>query len=294
MSGNRSDIPDSDNTDSDNTDSDIPDSDIPDSDNTDSDIPDSDNTDSDNTNENRRKTESTFSTEYPYNQATVSRGGHEFHINDAPGKESLKVAHTQGTYVEIESDGAWRQVVQAKTTYYHKDGVTFTSDGHVDHKIRGNYSLNADISMYTATKGDYILGMGKSYQLAIGGDYIQRVMGLKDETVTGDVTKEFEGNEFTSVKGSKFTVVNANRADTIEDDWQIAVGKNIDINCDADFKVKCKNFTVDAEAEVLIKTPSGFIKIDADGKITIEASEITIEASGGNVVINGQQVRIND
>ena len=72
--------------------------------------------------ENRRKTESTFSTEYPYNQATVSRGGHEFHINDAPGKESLKVAHTQGTYVEIESDGAWRQVVQAKANYYHKDG----------------------------------------------------------------------------------------------------------------------------------------------------------------------------
>jgi len=237
--------------------------------------------------ENKRKTESTFSTEYPYNQATVSRGGHEFHINDAPGKESLKVAHTQGTYVEIESDGAWRQVVQAKANYYHKDGVTFTSDGHVDYKIKGNYSLNADISMYAATKGDYILGMGKNYQLAIGGDYIQRVMGLKDETVTGDVTKEFQGNEFTSVKGSKFTVVSENRADTIENDWQIAAGGNIDINCDADFKVKCKNFTVDAAADVLIKTPGGFIKIEAGGKITIEAS-------GAIVVIKGQQVRIND
>ena len=178
-------------------------------------------------------------------------------------------------------------MVQAKANYYHKDGVTFTSDGHVDHKIKGNYSLNADISMYAATKGDYILGMGKNYQLAIGGDYIQRVMGLKDETVTGDVTKEFLGNEFTSVKGSKFTVINANRADIIKSDWQIAASGNIDINCDADFKVKCKNFTVDAAAEVLIKTPGGFIKIEAGGKITIEAS-------GANVVIKGQQVRIND
>jgi hypothetical protein len=112
-------------------------------------------------------------------------------------------------------------------------------------------------------------------------------MGLKDETVTGDVTREFQGNEFNSVKGSKFTVVSENRADTIESDWQIATGGNIDINCDADFKVKCNNFTVDAAAEVLIKTPGGFIKIEAGG-------QITIEASGANVLINGTQVRIND
>ena len=237
--------------------------------------------------ENRRKTESTFATDYPYNQATVSRSGHEFHINDAPGKESLKIAHTQGTYVEIESDGAWRQVVQAKANYYHKDGLTFTSDGHVDYKIKGNYSLNADISMYAATKGDYILGMGGTYQLGIGADYIQRVMGLKDETVTGDMTREYQANEFVSIQGSKFTAIKGNRADTIESDWQVASGGNIDINCDADFKVKCRNFTVDSSAEVLIKTPGGFIKIEAGG-------QITIEASGANVLINGTQVRIND
>ena len=81
---------------------------------------------------NRRHPPSTFEAEYPYNQATVTRGGHEFHINDTPDKESLRIAHTKGSYVEIDKDG--RTVVNSigKAYYYMCDGFTTSVDGHHD------------------------------------------------------------------------------------------------------------------------------------------------------------------
>lgn len=227
--------------------------------------------------ENRRKTESTFSTSYPYNQATVTRGGHEFHINDAPGKESLKAAHTTGTYVEIESDGAWRQVVTAKSNYYHKDGITVTSDGHVDTKVKGNYALNINNCLYTAVANYVELGMGGNYLLGIGGDYVQTVMGIKEETVTGTVVREYKEDEMTTVMGNKQTIVDGNRMDILNGDWQVASSGNIDINCDGNFKIKCKNFTVEAETITM----------------TTSAGDVTITASG-IVYINGTQIRLND
>jgi len=235
--------------------------------------------------ENRRHPESKFDTDYPYNQATMTRGGHEFHINDAPGKESLKVGHTKGTYVELESDGGWKQTVQGKTSLYHKDGVTLTSDGQVDFKIAGNYSLNVNNSVYEAMAGYKVLGIKGNYEVGVGKNYVLAVNEDREETIRGDDAKKVSGNYYENIEGYYASQVSGIRADTLLDDWQVASGGNIDINSDKNiqftcsemFKVKCKDFRVEAESITM----------------TTSAGDVTITASG-LIKLNGQQIRMND
>lgn len=226
---------------------------------------------------NRRHPESTFSTDYPYNQATVTRGGHEFHVNDAPGKESLKVAHTTGTYVEIESSGRWVHTVVEKVYNYFKGTFSQTVDSHADVKVGGTYTFNVDQSSYeavgldktTGVGGDLIDGVGGVRQLhtekeryeSVNGDYILGVTGNRYEAVSGDTAKSYTGV----------------KSDTLGNDWSVT-GKNVEMSIDGTFRVACKEFIVNATDSVTITT--------AGGPITITAQ--------GVVYINGTQIRLND
>lgn len=251
--------------------------------------------------ENRRHPESKFKTDYPYNQATMTRGGHEFHINDAPGKESLKVGHTKGTYVELESDGGWKQTVQGKTSLYHKDGVTFTSDGQVDFKIAGNYSLNVDNSVYEAMAGYKVLGIKGNYEVGIGKNYIVAVNEDKEETVRGDDAKKVSGNYYENIEGYYASQISGIRADTLLGDWQVASGGSIDFNSDKQVQVRsAANTTVISGENIYMKSAQTF-KIKCKDFI-VEAETITMTTSAGDVTItasgliklNGQQIRLND
>lgn len=226
---------------------------------------------------NRRHPESNFSTEYPYNQATVSRSGHEFHINDAPGNESLKVAHTTGTYVEIEKSGRWVHTVVEKVYQYFKNTFALTVDSHADIKVGGTYNFNVDQSSYEAIGTDRTVGVGGDLIDGVGG--IRQLHTEKDklESINGSFTSSVKGDVNNNIDGSLVTTVNGTKADVLADDWSVS-GKNIEMNIDGDFRIKCKNFTVNAGDSVTINT--------SGGPITITAA--------GVVYVNGTQIRLND
>lgn len=230
------------------------------------------------TNENARHPDSTFATEYPYNQATVTRGGHEFHVNDALGKETLKVAHTSGTYVEIENTGRWVQVITEKCYSYIMSSLAQTVDQHADYKVGGNYALNVD--------GHYQENVRRDKNVAIGGDYVLGVGGVRFEDTVKDKYEKVGGNYVLSVdkdyqvaiNNDRVTTISGNKQDTLEKDWSVTSKGSIEMQADGDFRIKCKRFIVNAGEEVVINT--------AAGPITITAS--------GNLFLNGAQVRIND
>jgi len=137
---------------------------------------------------NRRHPPSTFEAEYPYNQATVTRGGHEFHINDTPGKESLRISHTKGSYVELDKDG--RTVVNSigKAYYYMCDGFSTTVDGHYDLKVKGVMNVNVDGSVSEETAGNRYTAAGGNFVLGAGGNLIEKVVGDRTDLVGGKHT----------------------------------------------------------------------------------------------------------
>jgi len=116
---------------------------------------------------NARNPESTFEAEYPYNQSTITRSGHEIHINDTPDKESLRIAHTKGSYVEIDKDG--RTVVNSSGGgyYYFSNSFTTTVDGHHDIKVSGVQNVNVDGSISETTAGNRYMNAGATISLVL-------------------------------------------------------------------------------------------------------------------------------
>lgn len=230
-----------------------------------------------NTNENARHPDSTFKTKYPYNQATVTRSGHEFHINDTLDNESLRVSHTTGTYVEIEKTGRWVNVITEKCYQYIMSTLTQTIDSHVDIKVGGTHMLNVDKSSYENVNKDKHIGIGENLIDAVGG--VRQIHTEKDreESVNGSSRKTIRHDEHKNVERNKITNIKGIKQDILSDDWFVTSSASVDMYVDGDFRIACRNFIVNARDTVTITT--------ATGPITITAA--------GIVYVNGVQIRLN-
>jgi hypothetical protein len=267
---------------------------------------------------NRRHPESTFEATYPYNQSTITRSGHEIHINDTPEKESLRVAHTKGSYVEIDKAG--RTVINSvgKAYYYMCDGFTTTVDGHYDLKVKGVMNVNIDGSVSEQTEGNRYMAAGGDFVLGAGGNLSETIIGDKYESVGGNETVAIRGSEYKSVSGDSATSITGVKAEVLNDDWSVNSGGNIEIISTGNIRFKCKNFEVEADSitlktiggdvtitssaqvistsaeltriqsasEMEIGTTGGDITIDSSGKVISSSAGFEVTTDGGNVTIN--------
>jgi hypothetical protein len=242
---------------------------------------------------NKRYPESTFYAEYPYNQATVTRSGHEFHVNDTPDHESLKISHTTGTYVEIEKTGRWKHTVVEKVYNYFKNTFTQTVDSHCDIKIGGTYTHNVDKSSFESVALDKTVGVQGNLIDIVGSVRQIHTENDRSESVNGTLSTAVRGDHFTQVDGSYVTNVAGAREDAITNSW-LMMARDAEISTTNDFAIQCNNFEVRARQNVNIKAGSGVV-IESGGPITITtaAGPITVTAQG-IVYINGTQIRLND
>lgn len=231
------------------------------------------------TDNNAKHPDSTLKVEYPYNQAMVTRGGHEFHINDTPGNESLRWSHTTGSYIEIDKTGRMVQAVVDKTFQYHADGVSTTSDGHSDSKVSGSSRQNTDGSkssetgaaQYSGGGGPVVSGSQDSaMHSSAGGDHFQ--------TTSGDVTTSHDGSIHHDYNGDYITHVTGHRADIHQGDWAISSqGGGIDIQID-DGK-----FRLFDSSDILIESVTNITLKVGKSRIIITPTGINIIASAVNI-----------
>jgi hypothetical protein len=239
-------------------------------------------------NTNQRHPDSEFEASYPWNQATITRSGHEIHINDTPGNESLRIAHTTGSYVEIEKTGRWIQTITEKCYMYIKGTLTQTVDSHADVKIGGTYTFNCDAGTYEA--------IAENRTLAVGGDLIDGVGGVRQvhtesdkyESINGQLVSSIKGASNQNIDGDSITMVNGNKVDVNNGDWSVT-GKNVEFNVE-NVKWNCNDFEIQAAGSVNIRTAGGLITITPGGDILINGQSIKLESSqidlaGGTVNI---------
>lgn len=250
---------------------------------------------------NQRHPNSTFQASYPYNQATVTRSGHELHFNDTPGHESIRLAHTKGTYIEMESSGRLVQTVTEKLYSYIKSTSTQTVDSHYDLKIGGTNTLNIDQSSFEAVGQDKTTAVGGNLVDGVGGVRELHTEGDKYESVNGDSAFGVKGSRYESVEGDNVTSITGIKQDTLQSNWSVTSAASIEMNAESIFRVKCDKFIVDAR-EITMTTVGGNITVTSGGKITVNgAAEIQVNGSTsinitatGVTRINGSQVRLND
>ena len=224
--------------------------------------------------------ESTFGIEYPYNIATITRGGHEFHINDTPGKESIKIYHTNGTYWEINETGRVVNNVVGKQYQYNADNVATTMDGHNDTKVYGTQRTNIDGSTSSETGGNEYSGTsGITVNGNKGSVYNASTEGDRFDTTKGNVVTDHEGSVNYNITGDFVQQTTGNRAEMIDGEMSFNVqGGNMDTQVDGG------KYRVKADGEILI---------ESDVKITLKVGKSTITMLPSKITVISPKIDLN-
>jgi hypothetical protein len=199
---------------------------------------------------NTRLPPSTAAPEYPYNNAMVTRAGHEMHWDDTPGRERIRMAHRAGTYFEISEDGRKVELVSGNDYKYTKGGLTLTVDKNGDIKIGGNIRLvvggDAHIeikgSATAAVGGDLTVAANKNAEIHAGGD----------ATVTSgkDITATAGHNMYTSVGGNMTAVVNGDMTSLINGNSDELVYGNKNVQVSGSYNITAASVSILANSSL--------------------------------------------
>jgi hypothetical protein len=243
--------------------------------------------------DNKRHPESTFEAKYPYNQSTITRSGHEIHINDTPGSESLRVAHTKGSYIEIDKNGRTVLNSAGGAHYYFSKGFTTTVDGNYDLKVAGVQNVNVDGSINDVTTGNRFMNAGGDVVIGAGGNFVNQVVNDKYEMIGGLSSTSITFNENRAVGFDSTNTTGGVKEERVGQAYTVKAGGAIEMATPGIIRLACGSFIVDAG--VIAMNVAGAVAITAGGAVTITtaAGPVSI-TSAGIIFINGIQVRIND
>jgi hypothetical protein len=192
--------------------------------------------------------------QYPYNKATQTEGGHLLEIDDTPGKERILTQHVTGTYDEMNHDGS-----------------------RVTKVVHDNYTIVAG--------DDYVSIQGKC-NVRIIGDATVRIGGHL--TMQADAGINFASKGDFRVKARSICM------DAESGDFSMKSAKNIDLLAAADHNSKAKNHNIESTQITSIKTPSTFVvnskdySVVATGDINVTSQGNHNQSSQGDTNITAQ------
>lgn len=141
-----------------------------------------------------------FSPKYPYNYALETESGHAFELDDTPGKERVHLAHRNGSYFEIDTNGNKVERVQ-KDNYEVIMGDDFIYvRGKAVITVDGDFNLKTSIINIEAA----------AINMASSGDIKIKGKSVKIESTSGMDLKAGGVGKFTS--GGKLNLKGATAA----------------------------------------------------------------------------------
>ena len=207
---------------------------------------------------------STAAPKYPYNNATITRAGHEMHWDDTPGRERIRLSHKTGTYFEISEDGRKVELVQTNDYKYIKGGLTLTIDKNGDIKVGGNIRLvvggDAHIevngNVTTSIGGDLIAAVNKNAEIHAGSDVTVTAGGNITATASKniyasagqDLTSIVAGNMTAVVNGDSYELVSGSKTVEVTGDYTISAA-SINMTSSGEFNITGDNVNMLSSAE---------------------------------------------
>lgn len=151
----------------------------------------------------KRYPPSSYGAKYPMNRATVTESGHEFHLDDTPGAERIRLSHKGGTHIEWSANGRSTEVVVAGKHTYVKGGTTLTVDDNHDEKIGGSTRSSVHGDSHTEVGGVKSSMTQGDHREIVGGDHVSSVQGDSVSGVQGKAEYKFGGGLKLKFDGTK-------------------------------------------------------------------------------------------
>ena len=139
---------------------------------------------------------------YPYNQVYQTAGGIRVIVGNEPGKETLKIFHPSGSYMEMMPNGKTVSMSIGENKQYNKGGVTITVDENQDVHIKGHSKLQVGGGSHIEVAGDAGIVVGGSVAMSMPkGD-----LGIQAKNIymgaTGNFNLNVEGDSTINTKGT--------------------------------------------------------------------------------------------
>lgn len=135
---------------------------------------------------------------YPHNNATQTKSGHTFELDDTPGRERIRIQHKIESFVEMHPDGS----------VVHKivgDGIEVVVKNK-NISIKGNYNLTVQGDARIDIQGSATQYVKGDYDLVVDGDYTQTVKGdvrfMSDSNIELAANPALDGSVFINTGGS--------------------------------------------------------------------------------------------
>jgi hypothetical protein len=271
---------------------------------------------SSNTNYNAKHPDSSFAPEYPYNQASISRSGHEFHVDDTPGNERLRYYHTDGTGFEIGVGGTYTFTANNKAYNYYKDGYSTTVDGEYDIKVVGNINTNVDSDINQSSKGaqhfsaldEITIKSGSVVHIHTNTDLERNVIGNEIAQIDGNLEEQIGGYEKRNISGDSTETIGGNKVLSTTGDIGISATTSMSATALTIAIAGGTTVSITAAGKVTVNSPvqvdvisTGIVNVRAATTVNIiSAGELNLAASGPinlnsatSIIMNAPIIRLD-
>lgn len=162
-----------------------------------------------------------FQENYPFRMGWVSNSGHFLLFDDMEGAELVKLAHTVGSFLEMDQSGDYTEQVQRnKLISIFGDKVSDIQKSKKE-TIGGNHEVTIKKDKIETIKGDYTLEVLGKYLFKHQGNLenevneLKQTMGSLEQIIRGARSVKVDGGNSQIIGGANTTAVLANDNTTI-------------------------------------------------------------------------------
>ncbi len=180
---------------------------------------------------------STYNSQYPFHDV-IKGEGYEFHLDNTPGSERIRISHVSGSHQEWSSTGKYTQMTTDHHITYTKGGSTHSNDGNHDEKHDEHFRSSITKDAHHEIAGDHQQAHGlESKQIhggdtvsLTGGDTVHGGVGNEHKSYGGNSIHKVDGGRTVNTKGNYQTSTAGNNGHKVDGSHSETVGKDVSQN----------------------------------------------------------------
>jgi GH24 family phage-related lysozyme (muramidase) len=244
-------------------------------------------------NTNWSEPEPAYNAQYPFNRVTETAAGHSVELDDTPGSERIRVYHTTGSFVEIDSRGSMNiKTVGDRYDINERNSHTYVGGKNIL-TIEGDHRVLVKGNKIEEVYGDYRQVIHGNHEVTVAG---QMNFNASDEIQARAAKITLESNiENFSIRSAKAVNVFSGESLSLKSqkDMFIETTENLNLKSGENiFGETGENIDLKSSADVKLESAGGEFNVKSSGGLKLNSSGKLSLLSGNVIAIDGAQIQL--